>query len=60
MDAERRLLAAVLLRAWRDAQGRDTANRADALVFLWGPGASRVCDLLDLPVARLRERLRAV
>ena len=50
----RRLLTAVLCRAWEDAHGRNEYERAAALTWLHGDGAVSVCDWLGLPVDRLR------
>ena len=61
LDGYERLLAAVLCRAWEDATGRlprrEARHRAEALVWLHGPGAAVVCDWLGLPVDTLRRRV---
>lgn len=55
---EEQLLAAVLLRAWKDATSRGYASwRYDAIDFINGPGAEGVCDWLGLDVGALRRRL---
>ena len=55
----RRLLTAVLCRAWEDAHGRNEYNRAAALAWLHSDGAGNVCDWLGLPVDTLRRRVGA-
>ena len=56
-DGYKKLLTAVLLVAWKDAHGRNSAQRAMALDWLHSAGAVNVCDWLSLPVDRLRRRL---
>ncbi len=56
-DGYRRLLAAVLCRAWEDAHGRNEYERAAALAWLHGDGAAALCDWLGLPVDKLRRRV---
>ena len=50
----RELLCAVLLRAIRDATGKDAKLRAAALAWLHSDGAQSVCDWLDIHPERLR------
>ena len=56
-DPYERLLAAVLLAAWKDAHGRDQRERLIALRWLRSTGAANVCDWLGLPIDHLRARL---
>lgn len=53
-DAYRQLLAAVLVRAWKDAQGRNAKERAEALAWLSGPGCENVCDWLGVDSKELQ------
>ena len=57
LDGYQRLLTAVLTCAWRDAHGRNRYLREKALAWLRSDGAAAVCDLLGLPVDRLRRGL---
>ena len=50
----RRLLASVLLRAVKDADSRNAANRAAAQAWLESGGADCVCEWLDIQPGRLR------
>lgn len=56
-DPYERLLCAVLVSAWKDAHGRNEYERAKALEWLRSDGAVNICELLGLPVDRLRRRL---
>ena len=58
-DGYRRLLCAVLGRAWDDAHGRNEYNRATARAWLNSPSAAALCDWLGLSVERLRQRVQA-
>ena len=63
MDAYRRLAAAILLRAARDAQSNDPALASEARRWLAGPGASWAELALDIPHQQLTywvERLPAL
>lgn len=57
MDPHEQLLAAVLLRAWRDAQSNRPKLREPAIAWLRGPGGENACTWLGLPVDVLRRRL---
>lgn len=57
MDPHEQLLAAVLLRTWRDAQSNRPQLRDPAIEWLRGPGAVNVCTWLGLDVERLRRGL---
>ena len=56
----RRLLTAVLCRAWEDAHGRNEYERAAARAWLHSDGLVSVCDWLGLDPACLRERVGAL
>ncbi len=58
-DGYKKLLTAVLLVAWKDAHGRNSAQRAMALHWLRSTGAANVCDWLGLSVDDLRAKLNA-
>jgi len=59
VDVYEQLLAAVLLRAWQDAQSKRPHLREPAIAWLRGPGASNACDWLGIPVELLRQRLNS-
>ena len=53
----RQLLCAILCLAWKDAHGRDSKARTEAIHWLGSAGAAYICDELGLPVDTLRARL---
>ena len=60
-DTERQyraLLAAVVLRAWKDAHHGNGSQQHEALIFLRSSALDSACEWLEIPRSRLR-RLRA-
>jgi hypothetical protein len=50
----RRLLCAILLRAFDDLHSRNAMHRAEALAWLHSDGAQNACEWLDIHPAKLR------